>query len=344
MTDSITIIKPDDWHAHLRDNDYLKTTVPHLAKQFSRAIVMPNLVPPVTNLNEAKSYFDRIQTHIPAEANFQPLMTLYLTDNTTSEIITKAKESGIVHAVKLYPAGATTNSDSGVTQIDNCFPVFETMQELGMPLLIHGEVTDSDIDIFDREKIFIEKTLSRITKAFPQLKVVFEHATTKDAVQFVTESSDFIAATITAHHLLLNRNDLLVGGIKPHHYCLPILKRRQHQEALIQFATSGSKKVFLGTDSAPHSRDAKESCCGSAGCYTAFAAIELYATVFDKANALHQLEAFASLNGPAFYGLPVNKETITIERREQIIPEAFDYGEEKLRPFAAGEVVPWMVV
>lgn len=303
---------------------------------------MPNLTPPITTLQLAKEYRERI-LFAPHGNDFEPLMTLYLTDSTPAHEIKIAKESGVVHGVKLYPAGATTNSQNGVTDIRKRYPIFEAMQKTGLPLLVHGEVTNPDIDIFDREKVFIDRILKEIIQNFPELKVVLEHITTKDAAQFVLEAPKKVAATITAHHLLLNRNDLLVGGIKPHYYCLPVLKRRLHQEALLQFATSGSSKVFLGTDSAPHAKNAKESCCGSAGCYTAYSAIELYAEAFDKANALDKLEAFASLNGPAFYNLPPNQEKITLKQNQTTIPDLFPFGEDELRPFWAGESLRWEI-
>lgn len=337
---TLTLTKPDDWHIHLRDDDFLKRTVPDAARQFSRAIVMPNLVPPVTKVEQAYAYRKRIIQHC-SQSKFNPLMTLYLTDNTTPQDIQEAVKSGFVKAVKLYPAGATTNSDAGMTNILKKKAVFETMQKEGLPLLIHGEVTDDCIDIFDREAVFIERTLKPLTAHFPELKVVLEHITTEDAAQFVESANHPIAATITAHHLLFNRNHMLVGGIKPHYYCLPILKRNKHQEALIKAATSGSTRFFLGTDSAPHTQSSKESSCGCAGAYTAFHAIELYAMAFDRANALDKLEAFAAFHGPDFYGLSRNKETITLKKKPWSLPKALDYGNEQLIPLLAGEELTW---
>ena len=328
----ITLRRPDDWHIHLRDDDALPRTVTDAAAQFGRAIVMPNLVPPVTNTELALAYRERILAQRPAGSQFEPLMTLYLTDNTTADDIFTAHKSGQIKAVKLYPAGATTNSDSGVIDIMQRAEVFAAMQEVGMPLLVHGEVTDNHIDIFDREAEFIERTLKPLTEQFPQLRVVLEHITTAQAVEFVSNASDNIAATITAHHLLFNRNDMLVGGIRPHFYCLPILKRNTHQQALLSAATSGSSKFFLGTDSAPHVTEKKEAACGCAGAYTAYAAIELYATAFEQMDALDKLEGFASLNGPAFYGLPVNSDTITLKKQTWTAPESLSFGSGSLTP------------
>ncbi|MFT4929844.1 MAG: dihydroorotase, partial [Phenylobacterium sp.] len=311
MTDTLTITRPDDWHIHLRDGDFLPRTVTDVSRYFGRAVIMPNLMPPVTNVAQAQAYRQRIVDTQSDNCSFNPLMTIYLTDNTTAADIQAAKDSGFVAAAKLYPAGATTNSASGVTDVNKLYPVFEVMQKVGLPLLLHGEVTDSDIDIFDREKVYIDRTLTPLVAAFPQLKIVLEHITTADATAFVNESSGTIAATITAHHLLFNRNHMLVGNIRPHFYCLPILKRNIHQQALIQAATSGSNKFFLGTDSAPHIKENKETACGCAGSYTAHAAIELYAEAFEAADALDKLEGFASLHGPDFYGLPRNSDTIT---------------------------------
>ena len=339
----ITIIRPDDWHVHLRDGEALKTTVADISRYFGRAIVMPNLVPPVVNTEMAKDYYHRIIAEQP-EQHFTPLMVLYLTDNTTTQDIKDAKASGIVYAAKLYPAGATTNSSSGVTDINNILDVIATMQQVNMPLLIHGEVTDSEIDIFDREAIFIDTILKPLVAKFPELKVVLEHITTKNAVDFLEQAGDNIAATITAHHLLYNRNHMLAGGIRPHYYCLPILKRNIHQQALIKAATSGSKKFFLGTDSAPHPKHAKESECGCAGSYTAHAAIELYAEVFEQENALDKLEAFASINGPTFYQLPVNTDTITIEKRSWTVPASIPFGSDRVVPIKANEDIVWTVV
>ncbi|WP_421684050.1 dihydroorotase [Stutzerimonas urumqiensis] len=341
MTERLTLLRPDDWHIHLRDGATLQHTVADAARQFARVIVMPNLVPPVRNAEEASAYRDRILAACPAGTPFEPLMVLYLTDNTQPDDIRTAARSGFVHAVKLYPAGATTNSGSGVTRIDNVFPVLETMAEVGMPLLVHGEVTRPEIDVFDREQHFIDEHLSRIVERFPTLKVVFEHITTRDAVQFVLGTGPNVGATITAHHLLFNRNHMLVGGIRPHFYCLPILKRNVHQEALLDAATSGNPKFFLGTDSAPHAQHAKESACGCAGCYTAFAALELYAEAFETRNALDRLEAFASHFGPDFYGLPRNTGTVTLVREDWTVPAQLPFGDRELVPLRAGETLRW---
>ncbi|MCQ4243094.1 dihydroorotase [Stutzerimonas stutzeri] len=341
MSDRITLLRPDDWHIHLRDGAALVHTVADAARQFARAIVMPNLVPPVRNAAEANDYRQRIIAARPKGSAFEPLMVLYLTDGTQPDEIRAAKSSGHVYAAKLYPAGATTNSASGVTRIDNIFPVLEIMAEVGLPLLVHGEVTRSEVDIFDREKYFIDEQLSRITERFPTLKVVFEHITTRDAVQFVEGASSNVGATITAHHLLYNRNHMLVGGIRPHFFCLPILKRNIHQEALLDAATSGSPQFFLGTDSAPHAQHAKENACGCAGCYTAFAAIELYAEAFEQRNALNRLEPFASHFGADFYGLPRNTEQITLVREPWSVPGNLPFGEHNLVPLRAGETLQW---
>ena len=340
---SLTIVRPDDWHIHLRDGDALKLTVPDVARYFGRSIVMPNLVPPITSTAMASAYKERILANLPNGSSFAPIMTLYLTDNTDPEEIIAGHESGVITACKLYPAGATTNSDSGVTNIANIHKVLEAMQRVGMPLLVHGEVTDASIDIFDREKVFIEQQLAPLLLKFPTLKVVFEHITTADAAEFVENGPDNIAATITAHHLLYDRNHMLVGGIRPHLYCLPILKRREHQEKLVQVATSGNAKFFLGSDSAPHTKNTKEASCGCAGCYTGHATIELYAEAFDQANALDQLEAFASLNGPSFYGLPKNTDSITLVRESWISPETLTFKEQHLVPLRAGETIHWKV-
>lgn len=339
---TLTITRPDDWHTHLRDGDVLNDTVRDISRYMGRAIIMPNLVPPVTTTDAALAYRDRILAEQP-QAHFSPLMTLYLTDNTTSDEIRKAKATGHVYAAKLYPAGATTNSDSGVTDIDKLIPVLETMQEVGMLLLIHGEVTTHDVDIFDREKTFLDTVLGPIVEKMPNLKIVVEHITTREAVEFVKHAGPNVAATITAHHLMFNRNHMLVGGIRPHFYCLPILKRNIHQHALVEAATSGSPKFFLGTDSAPHAQGRKESACGCAGSYTAHAAIELYAEVFEQAGALNQLEAFASLNGPAFYGLPANTDTITLAKEEWSVPETMSFGNDVVVPIRAGETMRWKV-
>ncbi|WP_444816537.1 dihydroorotase [Stutzerimonas frequens] len=341
MSDRLTLLRPDDWHIHLRDGAVLPHTVADVARQFARAIIMPNLVPPVRTADEAEAYRQRILAARPAGSRFEPLMVLYLTDSTTPDDIRRAKASGFVHAVKLYPAGATTNSASGVTAIDNVFDVLETMAEVGMPLLVHGEVTRGEIDIFDREKYFIDEQLSRVTAKFPTLRVVFEHITTRDAVQFVQAAGGDVGATITAHHLLYNRNHMLVGGIRPHLFCLPVLKRNLHQEALLDAATSGNPKFFLGTDSAPHAQHAKEAACGCAGCYTAHAAIELYAEAFEQRQALDKLEPFASHFGPDFYGLPRNTDQITLVREEWEVPTSLPFGEQLVIPLRAGERLQW---
>lgn len=337
----ITLIRPDDWHIHLRDGAALQTTVPHAAHQFARAIVMPNLRPPVTTTGSARAYRERILAALPAGLAFEPLMTLYLTDNTTAEEIRAARDSGIVHGVKLYPAGATTNSDSGVTDLERVYPALEAMAETGLPLLVHGEVTDPEVDIFDRELRFIEDRLAPLLQRYPGLRVVLEHITTRDAVEFVRAAPESVAATITAHHLLLNRNHMLVGGIRPHHYCLPVLKRETHRQALVEAAISGEPRFFLGTDSAPHAREDKESACGCAGMYTAPSAIELYAEAFDVAGALDRLEDFASRFGPAFYGLPVNGDTITLEQTDWELPTSYPFGDTSVVPLRAGATVHW---
>ncbi|MDO6507720.1 dihydroorotase [Colwellia sp. 4_MG-2023] len=339
---TLTITRPDDWHVHLRDGLVLKNTVADISRYFARAIVMPNLVPPVTDAKLAKSYHDRIMA-VAANDNFKPLMVLYLTDQTSAQDIIEAKESGLVFAAKLYPAGATTNSSSGVTDIAKMADVFAAMQSVGMPLLIHGEVTDCNIDIFDREQVFIDTILSPLVANYPNLKVVLEHITTKNAVDFVKSASNNVAATITVHHLLYNRNDMLVGGIRPHYFCLPILKRNIHQQALIEAATSGSAKFFLGTDSAPHAQHAKESACGCAGVYSAHAAIELYAEVFEQENALDKLEAFASLNGPEFYQLPINTDKITLVKKSWKVPATMSFGDDVVVPVRADDDILWQV-
>ena len=344
MIDRLTLLRPDDWHIHLRDGALLSRTVADAARTFARAIIMPNLVPPVRNAAEADQYRQRILDARPAESSFQPLMVLYLTDQTSAADIHNAIKSGFVHAAKLYPAGATTNSDSGVTSLEAIYPAIEAMSDVGMPLLVHGEVTHADVDIFDREKRFIDDQLVGLVNRFPNLKVVFEHITTADAAQFVREASDKIAATITAHHLLYNRNHMLAGGIRPHFYCLPILKRNTHQEALLDAATSGSAKFFLGTDSAPHAQNAKEISCGCAGCYTAYAAIELYAEAFEQRNALDKLEGFASHFGADFYQLPRNQDTITLVREPWTAPSSLAFGEQQLIPLRAGETLNWRIL
>ena len=344
MSHTLTITRPDDWHLHLRDGHALSETVSASARAFGRAIVMPNLVPPVIDADQAGQYKARILAEVPAGCAFQPLMTLYLTDNTSRQTILDAHARGDVVACKLYPAGATTNSDSGVTQLENIDEALSAMAECGLPLLVHGEVTDADIDIFDREKAFIDRHLVRLVERYPTLKIVMEHITTEDAVRFISAGGDNLAATITAHHLLYNRNHMLVGGIRPHYYCLPILKRNRHQQALLEAATSGNRRFFLGTDSAPHAVGAKESSCGCAGCYTSPAAIELYAEVFEMMAALDKLEAFASFNGPDFYGLPRNRDTITLAKESWTLPETLAFGEQQVKPLRAGESIAWQLV
>ncbi|WP_342609999.1 dihydroorotase [Vibrio tritonius] len=339
---TLTITRPDDWHVHLRDGEVLGDTVRDISRYNGRALIMPNTVPPVTTTELAQEYRDRIMAHKPA-AHFQPLMTLYLTDNTSPEEIRKAKASGIIVACKLYPAGATTNSDSGVTSAEKIYPVLQAMQEEGILLLVHGEVTTNEIDIFDREKIFLETVLAPIVRDFPNLKVVLEHITTAEAVNFVKQANDNVAATITAHHLLYNRNHMLVGGIRPHFYCLPILKRATHQHALVAAATSGNKKFFAGTDSAPHAKGRKESACGCAGSYTAHAALELYAEVFDKEGKLDKLEAFMSHNGPDFYGQPRNQDTVTLTKAAWGVPATMPFGSDIVVPIRGGEKIEWTV-
>ncbi len=342
MTQQLTLTRPDDWHIHLRDGASLTRTVGDAAQQFARAIVMPNLVPPVMNTEQALAYKARILAVRPAGNPFEPLMVLYLTDNTDPAEIAIAKAAGIT-ACKLYPAGATTNSASGVTDLKKIYPVLAAMQDAGMHFLLHGEVTDSAIDIFDREKAFLDRTFSQVVKDFPALKMVLEHITTADAAQFVAEAPTNVAATITAHHLLYNRNHMLAGGIRPHYYCLPILKRGTHQQALIKAATSGSPKFFLGTDSAPHAKDKKEAACGCAGSYTAYAAIELYAEAFEDAGALDKLEAFASHFGADFYGLPRNTDTITLLKKDWQVPDTLTLGDQPLVPLRAGEILRWQL-
>lgn len=338
--DTLTITRPDDWHLHVRDGDALRTVVPHTAAQFGRAIIMPNLKPPVTTAAQAVAYRDRIRAAVPAGMSFEPLMTLYLTDNLPPDEIARAKDAGVV-ALKLYPAGATTNSDAGVTDIRKTHKTLEAMQRAGLLLLVHGEVTSPDIDLFDREAVFIEQQMIPLRRDFPELKVVFEHITTKEAAEYVAEAGAFTAATLTAHHLLYNRNAIFTGGIRPHYYCLPVLKRETHRQALVAAATSGSDRFFLGTDSAPHPAHLKEHAMGCAGCYTAHAAIEMYAEAFDSVGALDQLEAFASFNGPAFYGLPRNSGTVTLKRESWTTPESFRFGEADLKPLRGGEALPW---
>ncbi len=342
--DEIRFTRPDDWHLHLRDGDALAAVIGASAAQFARAIVMPNLKPPVTTVAAAAAYRDRIVAARPAGSDFTPLMTLYLTDDTPPEEIRAARASGFVHAVKLYPAGATTNSAAGVTDLGRAARAIEAMQAVDLPLLVHGEVTDPDVDLFDREAVFIDRVLVPLRRDFPGLRVVFEHVTTRDAVQYVRDAEGRIAATITAHHLLYNRNALFVGGMRPHWYCLPVLKREVHRQALVAAATSGEPRFFLGTDSAPHARHLKEHACGCAGCYTAPHALELYATAFEQAGALHRLPDFAATFGPAFYGLPVNRGEVRLRRAAWTIPESLPYGDDAIVPLAAGETLHWRLV
>ena len=344
MTSTLTLTRPDDWHLHLRDGAVLKDVLPHTARQFARAIVMPNLKPPVTTTEMASAYRERILATLPSGMSFDPLMTLYLTDNTSPDEIQRAVDSGIVYGVKLYPAGATTNSDAGVTNLQRCMGALEKMQALGLPLLVHGEVTDGDIDLFDREAVFIERVLEPLRRQLPALKVVFEHITTREAAQYVSEADGHIAATITAHHLLYNRNAIFKGGIRPHYYCLPVLKRETHRQALMAAATSGSPRFFLGTDSAPHPKGLKEHACGCAGCYTALHAMELYALAFEQVQALDKLEAFASFYGPDFYGLPRNQDKITLKREEWTVPDEVPMGDTTIVPLDAGQSLHWKFV
>ena len=342
MTSSLTLTRPDDWHLHVRDGAALQTVVPHTAAQFGRAIIMPNLKPPVTTAELALAYKSRIMAAVPQGVAFEPLMTLYLTDNLPPAEIVKAKAAGVV-ACKLYPAGATTNSDAGVTDLKKIYPTLEAMQKVGMLLLVHGEVTSSDIDLFDREAAFIDTQLIPLRRDFPELKIVFEHITTQDAADYVMAADRFVGATLTAHHLLYNRNAIFTGGIRPHYYCLPVLKREKHRVALLNAATSGNTRFFLGTDSAPHPAHLKEHASGCAGCYTAHAALEMYAEAFDSVGKLAQLEAFASFNGADFYGLPRNSGTITLKREAWTPPESFQFGEAELKPLRSGEALPWRV-
>jgi dihydroorotase len=341
--DQLTITRPDDWHLHLRDGQAMASVLEDSARRFGRAIIMPNLKPPVCTTQQALHYRDRILGELPEGSAFEPLMTLYLTEDTSPEEISRAKLSGRVHGVKLYPAGATTHSDAGVSRISRCFLALEKMEQLGLPLLIHGEVTDPMVDVFDREKAFVDEALGPIVERFSGLKVVLEHVTTRDAVQYVEVTGPNVAATITPQHLLLNRNALFLGGIRPHHYCLPVLKREEHREALVEAATSGNPKFFLGTDSAPHSRVTKEAGCGCAGVYSAHAGIELYATAFEEAGALDRLEGFASHFGADFYGLPRNQDTITLLRKAWTVPQTLRFGGEELVPLRAGETIPWQL-
>jgi dihydroorotase len=341
---SITITRPDDWHLHLRDGATIASVLPDTARQFARAIVMPNLKPPVTTTVQAVAYRDRILAALPAGMEFEPLMVLYLTNDMPPEEIQRARDSGVVHAVKLYPAGATTNSAAGVTDLSKCYKTLEKMQQLGMPFLVHGEVTDPEIDIFDREAVFIDRVMQPLRRDMPELKVVFEHITTKDAAQYVAETDHHVGATITAHHLLYNRNEIFKGGIRPHYYCLPVLKREIHRQALVAAATSGNAKFFLGTDSAPHPKGMKEHACGCAGCYTALHAMELYTQAFDQADALDKLEQFASFNGPAFYDLPRNSGTITLQRESWTIPAELPLVNTTVVPLNGGETMDWKFV
>ena len=342
MNDTLTITRPDDWHVHLRDGDALQTVVPHTAHQFARAIVMPNLKPPVTTTALALAYKARIQAAIPKGSDFEPLMTLYLTDNTAAEEIHRAHEAGVV-AVKLYPAGATTNSSAGVTDIRHTHGALEAMQRVGMPLLVHGEVTDAEVDLFDREAVFIDRHLIPLRRDFPELKIVFEHITTREAAQYVAQAGSFMAATVTAHHLLYNRNALFLGGVRPHYYCLPVLKRELHRQALLQAVASGSDRFFLGTDSAPHAAHLKGHASGCAGCYTAMTALELYAEAFDSVGALDKLEGFASFHGPDFYGLPRNTDHVTLHRHAWTVPEEIGFGQAQLKPLRGGETLEWQL-
>lgn len=341
---TITLTRPDDWHLHCRTDAVLQTVLKHSAKQFARAIIMPNLKPPVTTVAQALVYREEILRALPSDAVFEPLMTLYLTAATTVDEIKKAADCEFVHAFKLYPAGATTNSSAGVGDIGAIYPLLEAMQNYHLPLLVHGEVTDSDCDIFDRERIFIERYLSAISRDFPNLRLVLEHVTTQEAVQFVQDASVNVAATITPQHLLFNRNALLVGGVRPHFYCLPILKREVHRLALVQAATSGNPKFFLGTDSAPHITSTKENACGCAGCYSAYGALELYATAFEQAGALDKLEAFASFYGADFYGLPRNTDKVTLMKEDWTVPASYGEGEVSITPLLAGETLAWRLV
>ena len=336
----LTIARPDDWHLHVRDGAAMAAVVPHTARQFGRAIIMPNLKPPVTTAAQAVAYRERIQAAVPAGLRFEPLMTLYLTDHTPPEEIRRAREAGVV-ALKLYPAGATTNSDAGVTDVRRTYATLEAMQREGLLLLVHGEVTDADIDLFDREAVFIDRVMQPLRRDFPELKVVFEHITTREAAQYVAGSDERTAATITAHHLLYNRNALFMGGMRPHYYCLPVLKREVHRQALVASATSGSPRFFLGTDSAPHAAALKEQSVCGAGCFTAPAALELYAEAFEAAGALHRLEGFASLHGPAFYGLPPNEGQVTLRREPWTLPETLPFGEAIIKPLRGGETLNW---
>jgi len=341
MTEELTITRPDDWHLHLRDGEVLRHTVPHTARRFARAIVMPNLESPIFTTEQARAYRARILEALPEGVTFEALMTLYLTDNTSPQEVRRARESGLVHGVKYYPAGATTNAESGVTDLRKCYRTLEAMAAIGLPLLMHGEVADPTVDVFDREAVFIERVLLPLLREIPGLKIVFEHITTRDAAVLVAETAENLGATITPQHLLMNRNAIFQGGIRPHHYCLPVLKREEHRQALLAAATSGDPRFFLGTDSAPHARHQKESACGCAGMFSAHAAIELYAQVFEEADALERLEGFASFHGADFYGLPRNREKITLLKEAWTVPEVLPFGQATLVPMAANESLAW---
>ena len=343
MTPHLSLLQPDDWHVHLRDGEALNAVVAHTAAQFARAVVMPNLKPPITTTAQAMAYRQRIQQALPDDAAFEPLMTLYLTDQTPADEIERAREAGVV-AVKLYPAGATTNSSAGVTDLRHTHKVLEAMQRVGMPLLIHGEVTDTEVDVFDREAVFIDRHLQPLRRAFPELKMVLEHITTREAAQYVAQAGAFTAATITAHHLLFNRNALFMGGMRPHYYCLPVLKREVHRQALLQAVASGSDRFFLGTDSAPHAAPLKEHASGCAGCYTALSALEMYAQAFESVNAMDKLEGFASCHGPDFYGLPRNTTRVTLRRETWTLPKKVPFGQTELKPLCGGETLSWRAV
>jgi dihydroorotase len=344
MTKTLTLLRPDDWHLHVRDGAQLASVVPFTARQFARAVIMPNLKPPVTTVAAAKAYRERILQAVPAHLSFEPLMTLYLTDTTSPQEIRAARASGFIVGAKLYPAGATTHSDAGVTAIEKIYPALEAMEDCGLVFEVHGEVTEHDVDVFDRERVFIERILAPVVQRFPRLRIVFEHVTTREAVQFVTSARTGVAATITPQHLLLNRNAIFQGGIRPHHYCLPVLKREHDRQALVQAATSDDARFFLGTDSAPHAKHTKEAACGCAGVFSAHAAIELYAEAFEQAGRLDRLQAFAAERGADFYGLPRNTDTITLERASWIPPAAYRFDQDELVPFRAGEPIAWRLV
>ncbi len=342
--DKLTLIQPDDWHLHVRNGAILKTVIAHTAQQFARAIIMPNLNPPVLTVDQALAYRSEIIKAAPVDSGFIPLMTLYLTNSLTADEVKKAAESKFIHAIKLYPAGATTNSESGVSNLKGIYPILKIMEQVDLPLLIHGEVTNNDCDIFDREKVFVGSSLNHIVKHFPNLRIVLEHVTTKEAVDFVLSASNKVAATITPQHLMFNRNAILAGGIRPHHYCLPIIKREHHRQALVEAATSGNPKFFLGTDSAPHLTNAKENSCGCAGCYSAYGAIELYTAVFDQVDALDKLEGFASCYGPDFYQLPRNTKTITLQKQSWTVPSSYQVDNETITPLKANEILNWKLI